>query len=305
MELRHLRYFIAVAEELHFSRAADRLHMAQPPLSQQIQQLEAELGVALLHRRTKRQVQLTEAGQVFLQAAYQLLAQLEQAVRATQRTGRGELGQLVVGFTSSVAYDILPSLLQRFREQYPSVRLVLQELTTSQQEQALRDGRIQVGFGHPPIDEDELNLVCILQEALVVALPDGHPLAQKPQVSVRSLANEPFILFPRPLGPGLYDQIVSLCQRANFSPQVAQEAIQMQTIIGLVSGGMGIALVPASMQNLQRAGVAYRPLQESTPLVETAVIWRKADPSPTVQAFLHCVSTCYPLQQASSVSAID
>jgi DNA-binding transcriptional LysR family regulator len=289
MELRHLRYFIAVAEELHFSRAAERLHMAQPPLSQQIQQLEAELGVELLHRRTKRQVQLTEAGQVFLQEAYQLLAQLEQAIHRTQRTGRGEEGHLVVGFTSSVAYDILPSLLQRFRAEYPAVRLVLQELTTSQQEQAFQDGRIQVGFGHPPINEEELNLTCILQESLIVALPDRHLLAQKPQVSVRSLANEPFILFPRALGSGLYDQILSLCQQANFSPQVAQEAIQMQTIIGLVSGGMGIAIVPASMQNLQRVGVVYRPIEETTPLVETAVIWRKTDSSPVLQAFLRCV----------------
>jgi DNA-binding transcriptional LysR family regulator len=289
MELRHLRYFIAVAEELHFSRAAERLHMAQPPLSQQIQQLEVELGVELLQRRTKRQVQLTEAGQVFLQEAYRLLAQLDQAICVTQRTGRGELGQLVVGFTSSVAYDILPSLLQQFREQFPEVRLVLHELTTSQQEQAFREGRIQVSFGHPPIEGDDLDLECILQEPLVVALPEMHPLAELEQVSVRSLSQESFVLFPRPLGPGLYDQILSLCQQASFSPLVAQEAIQMQTIIGLVSGGMGIAIVPASMQNLQRIGVVYRPIQEATPLVETAVIWRKTDPSPILREFLSVV----------------
>lgn len=291
MELRHLRYFIAVAEELHFGRAAERLHMAQPPLSQQIQQLETELGVELFHRKTKRQVQLTDAGRVFLQEAYQLFAHLEQAIRVTQRMGRGEMGQLVVGFTSSVAYDVLPTILRRFREQFPQVQLLLQELTTTQQQQALRDRRIQVGFGHPPLDDESLSKKCILQEFLVVALPATHPLATQLAVSVRSLAMEPFIMFPRYLGPGLYDQIVSLCQQADFSPNVTQEAVQMQTIISLVSAGMGVALVPSSLQNLQRTGVVYKMIQESTPKVETAVMWRREDASPVLREFLKVVRT--------------
>lgn len=288
MELRHLRYFVAVAEELHFSRAAERLHIAQPPLSQQIQQLEQELGVELFHRRTKRQVQLTDAGRVLLQESYRILAQLEQAIRNTQRTGKGEMGQLVVGFTSSVAYSVLPTILQKFRESFSEVELVLQELTTTQQEQALSDRRIQVGFGHPPFD-DRLSRECVLQESLVLALPEAHPLAMQTEVSVRSLAHESFILFPRHLGLGFYDLIVNFCQQADFIPRVTQEAIQMQTIIGLISAGMGISLVPSSLQNLRRAGVVYRKLKESTPKVETSVVWRREDASSVLREFLKVV----------------
>jgi DNA-binding transcriptional LysR family regulator len=288
MELRHLRYFIAVAEELHFSKAAEKLHIAQPPLSQQIQQLETELGVKLFDRKTKRQVQLTEAGKVFLQEAYQLLAQLESAVALTQRTGRGETGQLRIGFTSLVIYDLLPLILRKFREQYLEVEIELLELTTSQQEQALRDSLINVGFAHPPLEDDTLSYECIHKETLVVALSSTHSLAQKDYISVRSLLNEPLIMFPRYLAPGLYDRIMSLFQQANFSPNITQEAIQMQTIIGLVSAGMGVAITPSSLQNLQRSGVVYRPILEEVPLIETAIIWQQDRLTPIVENFLKC-----------------
>ncbi|WP_414569884.1 LysR family transcriptional regulator [Nostoc sp. CCY 9925] len=286
MELRHLRYFIAVAEELHFSRAAERLHIAQPPLSQQIQQLEAQLGVELFHRKTKRQVQLTEAGQVFLQEAYQLLAQLQKAIEVTQKIGRGEKGQLRIGFTSLVTYNLLPVILRQFREQFPEVELILQELTTTEQERSLQENRIHVGFAHPPLEDNTLNQKCIQQETLIVALAETHFLTEQEKISVRSLINENFIMFPRHLGSGLYDQIVSLCQQGNFSPKVTQEAIQMQTIIGLVSAGMGIAIVPSSLQNLQRTGVVYRSFEEKTPLVETAIVWREEDMAPVLREFL-------------------
>ncbi|MFN6513197.1 MAG: LysR family transcriptional regulator [Nostoc sp. CreGUA01] len=289
MELRHLRYFIAVAEELHFSRAAERLHIAQPPLSQQIQQLEAQLGVELFHRKTKRQVQLTEAGQVFLQEAYQLLAQLQKAIEVTQKIGKGEKGQLRIGFTSLVTYNLLPVILRQFREQFPEVELILQELTTTEQERSLRENRIHVGFAHPPLEDNTLNQKCIQQETLIVALAETYFLAEQDKISVRSLINENFIMFPRHLGAGLYDQIVSLCQQGNFSPKVTQEAIQMQTIIGLVSAGMGIAIVPSSLQNLQRTGVVYRSFEEKTPLVETAIVWREEDMAPVLQKFLQMV----------------
>ncbi|MBD2463206.1 LysR family transcriptional regulator [Oscillatoria sp. FACHB-1407] len=289
MELRHLRYFVAVAEELHFNRAAERLHIAQPPLSQQIKQLETELGVELFYRRTKRQVQLTEAGQVLLQAAYRILAQIEQAMSDTQRAGKGETGTLTIGFTSTVVYDVLPAILSQYREQFPNVNLVLQELTTTQQEEALQNHQIEVGFCHPPLKEDSLQLESILQEPLVVALPETHPLASKTTIPVSSLAHESFILFPRHLGPGLYDQIVSFCQQSNFNPKVTQEAVQMQTIIGLVSAKMGIALVPASLQNLQRTGVVYKPLQGETPQVEVAIAWRAEIVSPVLHEFLKVV----------------
>ncbi len=289
MELRHLRYFVAVAEELHFNRAAERLHIAQPPLSQQIKQLEAELGVELFHRRTKRQVQLTAAGQVLLQATYAILAQLDQAIGDTQRTGRGETGSLTIGFTSSVVYDLLPAILHQFRQHFPQVELVLQELTTTQQEEALLNQRIEVGFCHLPLKDTSLVSETILQEPLVVVLPATHPLAIETTLSLFSLAHESFILFPRHLGPGLYDQIVNFCQQANFSPKVMQEAIQMQTIIGLVSAEMGVSLVPASLQNLQRAGVVYKPIKEATLQVETALVWRSQSPSAVLREFLQVV----------------
>ena len=219
IELRHLRYFIAVAEELHFGRAADRLHMAQPPLSQQIRQLEAELGFQLFHR-TKRSVELTEAGQVFLKDCRKIFRQLDQAVRTGQQASRGELGQLAIAFVSSAAYNILPPILQAFRAAMPQVRLELHELTTDQQVRWMQDGRIDVGFVRPPVEDEQLQLMTIFREPLVVALPIAHPLAEQPQVSLAALASEPFILFPRPLAPGLYDQIISLCQQAEFSPTV-------------------------------------------------------------------------------------
>ncbi|MEH2322527.1 MAG: LysR substrate-binding domain-containing protein [Nostoc sp.] len=288
MELRHLRYFVTLAEELHFGRAAERLHIAQPPLSQQIRQLEKELGFELFHR-TKRKVQLTEAGQVFLGEVQQIMRQLQQAIQVGQQASRGEIGQLVVGFVSSTAYNILPNILRTFRGSVPGVRIELHELTTDQQLEWLREGRMDIGFLRPPVEENRFNWETIFQESLMVALPEGHLLASQSEVSWRSLTNEPFILFPRILAPGLYDLIISLCQQAGFSPKVAQEAIQMQTIVSLVAAEMGVAIVPASLQNLQRIGVVYQTLEEHTPKVGIAMIWRKNETSPTVQRFLEIV----------------
>jgi DNA-binding transcriptional LysR family regulator len=288
MELRHLRYFMAVAEELHFGRAAERLHMAQPPLSQQIRQLEEELGFSLFHR-TKRHVQLTEAGSLFLEGCHKIFEQLDQTIQSGLQASRGEIGKLAIGFVSSAAYNVLPPILQQFHQTFPAIQLTLRELTTDQQLQWLRQGRIDVGLVRPPIEDDGFNVTTIFEEPLVVALPDRHPLAHQPYVSLRSLVNEPFILFPRFLAPGLYDQIISFCQQANFSPKVVQEAIQMQTIVSLVAADMGIALVPISLQNLQRTGVVYKTLQEPTPQAAIALIWRQSDTSPTVQRFLATV----------------
>lgn len=295
MELRHLRYFVTLAEELHFGRAAERLHIAQPPLSQQIRQLETELGFELFHR-TKRKVQLTEAGQVFLDEVQQIFKQLEQAIQVGRQTSRGEMGQLVVGFVSSAPYNILPTVLRAFRSSVPEVRLELHELTTNQQFRWLRESRIDVGFVRPPVEEDRLNFETIFQESLVVALPDTHELANQSNVCLRSLKNEPFILFPRLLAPGLYDLIISLCQQAGFSPNVTQEAIQMQTIVSLVAGGLGIAIVPESLQNLQRTGVVYKAVQEATLKTAIAIIWRQNDTSATVQKFLEIARLAVTLE---------
>jgi DNA-binding transcriptional LysR family regulator len=288
MELRHLRYFVTLAEELHFGRAAERLHIAQPPLSQQIRQLETELGFELFHR-TKRKVQLTEAGQVFLEEVQQIFKQLEQAIQVGRQTSRGEMGQLVIGFVSSAPYNILPKILRSFRSSVPQVRLELHELTTNQQFRWLRESRIDVGFVRPPIEDDTLNFEMIFQESLIIALPDTHQLANQSDICLPWLKNEPFILFPRLLAPGLYDLIISLCQQAGFSPNVTQEAIQMHTIVSLVAGGLGIAIVPESLQNLQRTGVVYKVVKEATPKTAIAIIWRENDTSATVQKFLEIV----------------
>ena len=284
MELRHLRYFIAVAEELNFTRAAERLHMAQPPLSQQIQHLEAELGFQLF-RRTKRTVVLTEAGQVFFEESQKILQQVDRAIQLGKQTSRGELGHLTVGFVSSAAHNVVPAILQAFRTRCPAVKLELHELTTNEQLQRLREGRIDIGFVRPPIEEDGINSEIVFREPLIVALPETHPSADRAVVELRELSAEPFILFPRSLAPGLYDPIVSLCQQAGFSPIAGQEAIQMQTIISLVAAEMGVAIVPASMQNFQRKGVVYKSLPESTCMVAIALIWRNT-PTQAVQRFL-------------------
>ncbi len=304
MELRHLRYFVTLAEELHFGRAAERLHIAQPPLSQQIRQLETELGFELFHR-TKRKVKLSEAGKVFLVEVQQIFRQLEQAIFLGRQISRGEIGQLVIGFVSSAAYNILPDFLLHFRNNNPSINLELHELTTDEQLRWLQSGRIDVGFVRPPVDENTYESKIIFQESLalsealpkVIALPQNHPLANLDKVSLQSLKNESFILFPRFLAPGLYDLIISFCQQVEFSPQLAQEAIQMQTIVSLVAAEIGVAIVPESLQNLQRTGVVYKSFVEETPQVSIAMIWRKNDVSAILQKFLGVaqeISCAYP-----------
>ena len=285
MELRHLRYFLTLAEELHFGRAAERLHIAQPPLSQQIRQLETELGFELFHR-TKRKVELSEAGEVFLTEVQQIFRQLEQAILLGRQTSRGEIGHLVVGFVSSAAYNILPDILQKSRNIIPDVSLELHELTTDEQLRWLQSGRIDVGFVRPPVDENTYESKIIFQESLAIALSENHRLANQDKISLQSLSEESFILFPRFLAPGLYDVIISFCQQAGFSPQLAQEAIQMQTIVSLVAAEIGVAIVPESLQNLQRTGVVYKSFVEETPQISIAMIWRKNDVLPTVQKFL-------------------
>ncbi len=296
MELRHLRYFLTLAEELHFGRAAERLHIAQPPLSQQIRQLETELGFELFHR-TKRKVELSEAGEVFLVEVQQIFRQLEQAIFLGRQISRGEIGQLVVGFVSSAAYNILPDILQNSRNSIPNINLELHELTTDEQLHWLNLGRIDVGFVRPPVDENTYESKIVFQESLIVALPENHPLANQDKVSLSSLMNEPFILFPRFLAPGLYDLIISFCQQAGFSPKVAQEAIQMQTIVSLVAADIGVAIVPESLQNLQRTGVVYKYFVEETPQVSIAMIWRKNDVSVVLDRFLRVaqeIACAYP-----------
>ena len=292
MELRHLRYFIAVAEELHFGRAALRLHMAQPPLSQQIRQLEDELGVPLFHR-TKRRVQLTSAGQVFLDEARRTLTQAAQAVRAAQRAHRGEIGRLSVGFVNPAMVEILPNILRLFRERFPEVDLTLHEMSTTPQLQALRERRIDVGFLRPPLDDNTLIWEIIHREPLVVMLPQHHALTSKRRIALRLLAQEPFILPPYSQAYGLRGQVVRMCQSAGFVPNVTQEAGSTVTA-GLVAAGLGISIVPVSIQTLREHGVVYRAIQDNTVMRELAVAWRSDNVSTVLQAFLQMVKEKHP-----------
>lgn len=288
MELRHLRYFVAVAEELSFSRAAERLQIAQPPLSQQIQALEKELKVKLFDRK-KRPLQLTRAGQTLLEEAYVTLAQLDQAVHKTQRIYRGELGYLTVGFTSSIANSVLPEILHTFRAQYPAVNLLLIEESSGSQLQGLRDRRTDIIFAYQYqeiAETQDLSMIALLQEPLVVVLPANHPLASQSTVSLAALTEEPFVMPLHQVVSGLSSQIYHLCSQAGFIPKVAQEAIFMVTILGLVAGGLGVSLLPASVQSLQRQGVVYRPIQEQTPATQLTALWRSANTSAALRNFL-------------------
>lgn len=288
MELRHLRYFVTVAEELNFSRAAERLHVAQPPLSKQIRDLEEELGVQLF-QRTKRRVKLTDAGVVFLEEVNKVFTQVNQAVRTAQQASRGEIGRLVIGFNSSATYSVLPDLLHKFQQHCPDVKLVLHELTTSQQLDKLYRNQIDLGILYLPVDESKLSVMPILKEPLMVALPETHFLANQPQVSMYELIDEPFILPAHHLGAGLYAQIMVFFQQISFHPKVTQSATLLQTAVSLVAGSVGVALVPASLQNLQRTGVVYKAIAEPAPELEIAVVWRQHEPSQVVQRFLSIV----------------
>jgi DNA-binding transcriptional LysR family regulator len=283
MELRQLRYFVAVAEELHFGRAAKRLHISQPPLSVQIRHLEEELGVALFSR--KRRVELTPAGQEFLRYVYGSLQQLQQGVRSAQRVERGERGELNVGFISSMASTYMPWLLRVFRDRYPDVELVLNEDDTWTQFRGLTEGRLSVGIVRGPVNAPGLVATTVLTEPLIVALPATHPLARARRVAVKALADEAFVMVPRQIG-ALHDEILRLCTKAGFSPRVAQVALQLHIVVSLVSARVGVALVPASTQLLPIDGVVFRPLARSDASVQIAVVFRANDRSPVVREFV-------------------
>lgn len=293
MELRHLRYFLAVAEELSFSRAADRLGISQPPLSQQIQALEEELGAALFNRET-RPIQLTLPGQAFLDEARAILAQLEQTVSRIHQIQQGQLGSLSVGFTSAIANGILPNILQSFRRLYPEVKLILREQNSSFQIQMLRDRLTDIAFVYAPselVEAHDLETLPLVQEPLVMVLPHSHQLANHFSVQLSDLSHEGFIMPSRQLGGSLYEQIHSLCHQSGFAPNVVQEVTFTITILGLVAGEIGISILPASVQNLQRKGVIYRSIQGETPVQQLHLVWRSHDASPILKTFLEVTRT--------------
>ncbi|MDJ0702623.1 MAG: LysR substrate-binding domain-containing protein [Leptolyngbyaceae cyanobacterium MO_188.B28] len=296
MELHSLRYFVAVAEELHFGRAATRLHITQPALSRQIRGLEAELGIELL-KRTKRTVELTEAGATFLVEVRKALQQVESAIHMAQRVARGEIGALRIAFTASAMHTVLPKILKQFRDRYPKVTLEMTELCTLDQVDALRTEIVDVGFLHPPIEAPFLKLYALQGEKLIVALPQTHPLARQQHLSLKALAAESFILHPRYEGPILYDQIVTLCRNAGFEPDIVHEAVKNQTRVGLVAAGLGVAFVPESLQSSGLTGVAYCTLVGESPDLQLAAAWRQQGGSPVAEGFLQVV------RQIGSVNA--
>ncbi|MBA3425427.1 MAG: LysR family transcriptional regulator [Rubrobacter sp.] len=287
MELRRLRYFVAVAEESSFSRAARRLHMAQPPLSNQIKQLEEELGVRLFER-SSRGVHTTDAGELLLEEARRVFALVEGTVNMVQRVGHGEVGRLTLGFVPSASDELLPPILSSFGERYPDVDLFLREMRPDLIVQRLHEGQIDAGFLYLPLDDASLDVECVSREPLVLALPAKHSLSSEEQVDLASLADEPFILPARYRRmPGLYGQVTEACRQAGFTPNAVQKDVWlMQTIVGLVAGGIGVALVPASVQNLRRKGVVYKTVPGLSPSVELGVVWRSDDRGAVLRSFL-------------------
>ena len=291
MELRHLRYFVAVAEEGHITRAAERLGIQQPPLSQQIKALEAELDVQLL-RRKARGVELTEAGRALLADARAVLAHVDQAVATTRRTARGEEGRIVVGFTSSASFHpLVVRAIRRYRDAYPLVSLVLEEGGTAELVDAVRREQLDAAFIRTPVgDASELVIVPLLNEEMIAALPSGHKLAARPArgaaVPLKAFTGETFILYRRRLGPGLYDAIIAACHGAGFSPRVGQEAPRMFSTLNLVAAGLGVSIIPASMQSLHMDGVVYRRLKGAPVTAPLQLAYRRGDSAPATGRFV-------------------
>ena len=292
LELRQLRYFVTVAEELHFGRAAARLHMTQPPLSQAIAGLEDGLGTALF-LRNRRTVALTPAGSALLPEARRILNEAALLPDLARRAASGEAGRLALAFITSADYSVLPPFLRRYSERYPGVQLALQEATSDVQVDELLRGRIDAGLLIPPLPDrarTELDYMKVLDEPLILCAPTGL-LRRKGPVALRNLPPLPLIIFPREISPALHDAILSCFRAAGITPAIGQQAIQMQTIVSLVSAGMGLALVPQSVSNLMRPGVEYRALADATPLVETGIAWRRDNPSPVLKGFLELLRT--------------
>ncbi|MET3130878.1 DNA-binding transcriptional LysR family regulator [Oxalobacteraceae bacterium GrIS 1.11] len=288
MELRHLRYFVAVAEELHFTRAAERLHMGQPPLSQQIQALEAELG-AQLFERSKRWVRLTEAGRLFLDDARRILALAEQAAVTARRAQRGEVGELRIGFTFSTPFTpLFATVINGYRQQFPQVTLTLHEMATWHQIDAIGERAMDLGFVRPPeaAIPDTVHLSVLRQDPLVLVLPNEHALAAKAEIFIKELDGLPFVMYPKNAGTGIHPQIVRLCRAAGFAPRVAQEANEASTIIGLVAAGCGISVLPASFERIRMDGVCYRPIADRAATTSLLLARRAGANSPLIEAFV-------------------
>lgn len=279
MELRHLRYFEVLATTLNFTRAAEQLHISQPPLSRQIQQLEEELGVALIDR-TARPLALTRAGAFFYEQAAQILARVQELSVATRRLGKGQRRWIGVGFVPSMLYGLLPDVVHRFMAENPDVDVNLSELTTIQQVEALRAGRIDVGFGRLNLEGEDMDYTLIHQEPLVTALPAGSPLAKARQVKLADLGKQTMILYPAYPRPSFADQVLAQFRAREIPVTRSFETNGLQTAVGLVAAGVGVTVVPSSVQRLQRDDVVYRKISDSRLVSPVLMVTRAGDPSP-------------------------
>lgn len=304
MELRQLRSFVVVAEEMNVGRAATRLHLTQPSLSRQIAALERDLGVELFARVKKRFV-MTAAGETFLADAQDLLRRSDEAVRAAQRTQRGELGSLRLRFVQSATFEPLPQILGAFREAYPEVVLDLESLTTLRQMEALRDGRIDVGLLRPSVPAAAGSAVgkggtvvrlapglvsrVVAEDHLVAVLPARHRLLRRKRIRLTDLAEEPFVFYSRPSGPAVHDTIVGFCRAAGFTPRIEQEAADVQTIVSLVAAGLGVSLLISPTPPSNPDAVVYRELSDDLPPWPLSVAWSPDNRSPVLQRFLELI----------------
>jgi len=284
IELRHLRYFVAVAEELHFGRAAQRLHRAQPPLSQQIRKLEEILGHPLFSR-SSRAVKLTSAGVVFLERARRTLAKVQEDLEAARSVGRGEVGSLTVGFIGSGMLTALPAMLGRYRREYPKVNLQLRESFTAAVLQALREGTIDVGFLRDGGPNEGLEVEALFSEPFVCVMPKDHPLARRRGLSAAALRDEPFVLFSAAMGSRAHQKTLSICEQHGFRPQVVQEAPQWLTILRLVGAGLGVTIAPACVERIAAPDVVCRRLERTGVLSDVEIAFRAGDDRAIVRTF--------------------
>ncbi len=293
MEFRHLRYFLVLAEELHFGRAARRLAISQPPLSLNIQQLEASVG-AQLFVRSSRLVQLTAAGQAFVPAARALLAQAAEAASLAKDVGRGIAGSLAIGFAGSMLFSGLPAIVERFQADHPRLRLQLRELSSSEQLQALAQGRLDLGFVHTTRVPPELSQIKVVSQPLLVCLPASHPLAQSPGLALAQLRGEAFAVVSRAVSPDYHEHILALCAEAGFYPELRHELRHWLSVVSLVAQGMGVALVPAALQQSAMAGAVFVHLLDAGLPYETHCLWKTSHSSAALAAFVHAVQASLP-----------
>lgn len=291
MELRHLRYFIAVAETLNFNRAAQRLHISQPPLSRQIQQLEEELGV-ILFERGARPLALTEPGRFFYAHARELLARSVELKSMTRRVGQMDRA-LAVGFVASTLYDILPRLIRRFRREHPEVEITLHEMTTMEQIAALKEGRIDVGFGRIRYEDPSVRRIVLRDERLMAALSVDNPLALRPPLTLGELLNETLIVYPQAPRPSFADQVLAAFHDRGMTPEKVTEVRDLQVALGLVAAGEGFTLVPECLHSLKRQDVIYCPLNEQALVSPIIFSTRQRDASPDIRTLLAMVYQQY------------